>query len=269
MVESSFIKSVVAEVGFDLCGVTPAKAYPREGERLREWLSRGYGDDVEYMGRYLDVRCDSSKIVEGARSVIVCALNYHRESMVEDGVPRIAAYAQMRDYHKTIRKALKEVLGRLQSEYPRLNGRVFVDSAPLFEKRLAVDAGLGWIGRQSLLINPTFGSFLLLGEVVIDCDVDCYDSVMDDHRECGECRACIDSCPAGAINEDRTIDTRKCISCQTIEVKGRSDRAYEGWIFGCDECQECRFHNQGKPISTNPITARCLSSNRRAVVGDG
>ncbi|MFR9652048.1 MAG: tRNA epoxyqueuosine(34) reductase QueG [Rikenellaceae bacterium] len=262
MVSSSIIKRLVAEAGFELCGVIRATPYPEERNHINRWLESGWGSDVGYISNNLDLRLDSSMIVDGAKSVIVCGLNYNREgSRVDGDRAKIARYAQMRDYHKTIRKALKTILSSLKLSYPQINGRVFTDSAPLLEKRMAVEAGLGWIGRQSLLVNPEYGSYILLGEIVITEEVNAYDTPML-NVGCGSCRGCIDNCPTGAIGEERTIDTRKCISCQTIEIDGR-DGGYHGWIFGCDRCIESCPYSRQTPYSTNPITARVLTPPTR------
>ncbi len=254
MISNSLIKELALKHGFDICGITRALPLDKNRGHLEQWLNEGYGEPLEYMTRYMDVRCDPSKIIDSARSVIVCATNYKNEySLLEAkaSTPRIASYALTRDYHKTIRKRLKALLAEIKSAYPTINGRCFTDSAPLFEKQLAVDAGIGWIGRQSLLISPALGSFTLLGEIVIDDHVDLYDSSIAEVG-CGECRRCIEKCPVGAINDNRTIDTRKCISCRTVEIDDDSELTLNGWIFGCDECQSCCPHNQRTPLYQNP-----------------
>ncbi len=206
------------------------------------------------MSRYQDVRFSPSLLIDGACSVIVCAINYKNRHSLSQGSsqdPKIASYALNRDYHKTIRKRLKRLLKALQERYPGLEGRCFVDSAPLLEKQLAVDAGLGWIGRQSLLITPEHGSFVLLGEIVIDRSVDIYDTPYQG-KGCGACRLCTERCPAQAITSERMIDARRCISCRTVEVDNNSDITLAGWVFGCDECQICCPHNSSTPLQDDP-----------------
>ncbi len=254
MLCSEDIKRLASQEGFDLCGVTRAQPLHEGERRFRSWLDRGCGGDLQYLYNNQELRFDPSQLIEGGRSVIVCAVNYKNQYSTSDRQAeeaKIASYALMRDYHKTIRKALKRVLKSLCAQYDGLSGRVFVDSAPLMEKNLACNAALGWVGRQSLLITPQYGSFVLLGEILIDQEVDRYDEALEGDR-CGACRRCIDSCPVGAINDDRTIDTRLCIACRTIEVDGRGDLPFAGWIFGCDICQSCCPHNQTTPIFTNP-----------------
>ncbi|MFI3292228.1 MAG: tRNA epoxyqueuosine(34) reductase QueG [Rikenellaceae bacterium] len=251
MIDISHIKSLATTHGFDLCGVTRTTPLPQNSEYLKSWLSDGYGSPLEYMSRYEDVRLDPSKLIDGAKSVIVCAVNYKNEYSIVQTPPRIASYALNRDYHKTIRKRLKAMLRDLQLLYPTLSGRCFTDSAPIFEKQLAINCGLGWIGRQSLVVTPQFGTFILLGEIVIDQEVDIYDTPFNGDR-CGSCTRCIEACPVGAINNNRTIDARRCISCRTIEVDNSTYLTLNGWIFGCDECQSCCPHNQKSPLFSNP-----------------
>ncbi|MFR9620217.1 MAG: tRNA epoxyqueuosine(34) reductase QueG [Rikenellaceae bacterium] len=240
------IKRLAQQAGFDLCGITRAEATAEGESHFREWLSAGFGDDLSYLHRNLEVRFDTSQLVLGARSVIVCAVNYKNEYSLRNR-GGVACYALMRDYHKSIRKMLKGLLQQLPNSP---SGRVFVDSAPLLEKHHAVKAGLGWIGRQSLLITPTYGSFVLLGEIVIDAEVDHYDQPYLGGG-CGECRACLSVCPVCAINDNRTIDARRCISARTVEMDDAGDESLAGWVFGCDECQMCCPHNRSTPLATN------------------
>ncbi len=261
MLNSADIKRLVRKAGFDLCGVTKAEYLPQAHTRFSEWLESGYGEGLEYLYRNQELRFDASKLMAGAETVVVCGVNYKSDlSLTQDlesGVG-IASYALMRDYHKTIKKRLKMVLRELQNTTPELIGRVFTDSAPLFEKHLAVNAGLGWIGRQSLLVTPEYGSFVLLGEIVLDQKVDSYDSEYRGNG-CGVCHKCIEACPASAINDNRTLDTRRCIACRTIELDNQGEEPLAGWIFGCDMCQRCCPYNQLSPLATNPDMQRTLT----------
>lgn len=250
------LKRLASEAGFDLCGVTRAEYMAEAEGRFREWLSGGNGEQLEYLHRNLDLRFDPSKLVDGARSVVVCGVNYKSQyslsQSAESGVG-IASYALMRDYHKSLKKALKLFLKELQCLYPAISGRCFTDSAPLVEKHLAELAGIGRVGRQSLIVTPQFGTFVLLGELVIDHEVDRYDEPLrGDTNPCGECRRCVDMCPAKAINDNRTIDARRCIACRTIECSDPGSEPLHGWIFGCDVCQSCCPHNKMTPLATNP-----------------
>lgn len=253
MLQNLSIKKLAARAGFDLCGVTPARPFDDSEAHFREWLRAGRHATLGYLERNLDKRFDPSRLVEGARSVVVCAVGYknHRS----DGYPagcrtRVASYACTRDYHVTLRGMLHSMLAELQRENPGLTGRAFVDSAPLLEKRLAVEAGLGWIGRQSLLVTPQFGTYVLLGELVLTEETDRYDPPFEGAR-CGRCRNCIESCPTGAIVAPKVIDTGRCISCHTIEREPSGGIDLDGWIFGCDRCQSCCPHNQKAPMHAN------------------
>lgn len=250
MLEIETVKKVAAGVGFDLCGVAKCRRFDGDEAFFREWLARGYASSLDYLHRNLDKRFDVERLVEGARSVVVCAISYKNRTSA--GYPsgfrtKIASYACCNDYHSTIKGMLRRMSASLKETYPALSGRIFVDSAPILEKRYAVEAGLGWIGRQSLLVTPRFGSFVLLGELVLCDDCDRYDEPLRSVG-CGECRRCIDACPNGAIAE-RHIDTSKCISCATVErFDGLAD--LRGWIFGCDECQSCCPYNMAAPEHT-------------------
>ncbi len=251
MIDITDIKSLALTHGFDLCGVTLSTPLHANREYFGRWIGEGYGEPLEYLKQYEDIRYNPSLLLDNAKSVIVCAVNYKNEYSITPSSPKIASYALCRDYHKTIRKQLKALLKSLQQLYPTLSGRCFTDSAPLFEKQLAVNSGLGWIGRQSLIVTPQFGTFILLGEIVIDQEINEYDTP-NPKNLCGSCTRCIEACPVGAINNNRTIDTRRCISCRTVEVDDSTDLTLNGWIFGCDECQSCCPNNRNTPIGDNP-----------------
>lgn len=244
MVGFEAIKKAAADVGFDLCGVARVHRFDADGTFFRQWLAQGFGSSLDYLARNTDKRFDASLLVEGARTVVVCAVSY--KNKVSGGYPpdcrtKVASYACAKDYHTIIKGMLRTMATTLKEQYPALVGRAFVDSAPILEKRYAVEAGLGWIGRQSLLVTPRFGSFVLLGELVLCEECDRYDEPLRTVG-CGECRRCVEACPNGAIME-RHIDTARCISCATIE-KGNSHAPLHGWIFGCDECQSVCPYNK-------------------------
>lgn len=238
------IRAFAKAAGFDLCGVARVREFSQEREFLKQWIEEGKSSSLEYLHRNIDKRADASILMEGARSVIVCAVSYKNE--VSDGYPedhkcKVASYACCRDYHLTIKEALSSVVESIKIANPDVGYRVFTDSAPIFEKLYAVEAGLGWIGRQSLLITPEFGSFVLLGEIVLDAEIDRYDEPYSG-LGCGNCHRCIEVCPNHAV-EEHHLDTRKCISRATIE-KGEIMTLLHGWIFGCDECQTCCPYNK-------------------------
>ena len=248
MIEYSDIKRVASAAGFDLCGVTAARPLVAGEASFGEWLNAGYASSLEYMYRNREKRFDAGRLVEGARSVVVCAVRYkllndkiyHAESRT-----KIASYACRRDYHKSVKKMLQQMLKSLQTEYPQLQGRAFVDSEPLSEKQYAVEAGLGWIGRQSLLVTLQYGTALLLGVLLLDDEVSCYDRRYEGVG-CGECRRCVEACPTKAVVECRGVDTSRCISCHTIEAEPQTELDLGGWIFGCDECQLCCPYNKNQ-----------------------
>ena len=252
MLLSQHIKTLAKEVGFDLCGVTQCRNFEEDRVFLEGWIEEGNASSLEYLKRNIDRRADVSSLVEGAKSVIICGVAY--KNRISEGYPaeceaKVASYACTTDYHTTIKQMLFELCRRLKEEEPSLSGRCFVDSAPIFEKRYAVEAGLGWIGRQSLLVTPEFGTFVLLGEIVVTAECDCYDKPIVSVG-CGECRRCVEACPNGAVKE-RHIDTSRCISCATIESKSASCSLH-GWIFGCDECQSVCPYNRKAPLASNP-----------------
>lgn len=255
MIPKILITNAAKEVGFDIVGVVPAVALEQESQRFEEWLLKGNHSTLSYLERNREKRFDASKLVEGARSVVVCGVSYLSE--LSRGYPegwrtKVASYALNRDYHLTIKEMLVALAERLKQHTPQLKFRAFTDSAPLAEKSYACRAGLGWIGRNSLLVTPEYGSFVLLGELVVNEEVDEYD-VPREFIGCGECRRCIEACPNGAISEHRFIDTRRCISCRTIEpMVGGEQIDLDGWIFGCDACQSVCPYNQRVKLHTNP-----------------
>ncbi len=251
MLEREQLIAWAREEGFDLCGLTPARSLAEHEARFRAWLGAGHHASLGYLERNIEKRFDASLLVEGARTVVVCAVA--TKNPVSEGYhpscrTKIASYACMRDYHTTLREMLQRLLVRIRTAYPATTGRAFVDSAPLAEKSLAVEAGLGWIGRQSLLVTPQYGTFVHLGELVLTTEADHYDTPFSGNR-CGSCRACIDHCPTGAIcAKERLIDTRRCIACHTIEQQPATKIDLDGWIFGCDSCQHHCPYNRQAPL---------------------
>lgn len=256
MVADKAIKSAAREAGFDLCGTAPCHTLQTNRSRFTEWLEKGYGSDLEYLKRYLDRRFNPADLVEGAKTVIVCGVNYR--NLVSEGYPdgfnglKTASYAVCRDYHLSIKEMAGKMLSILQTQYPELHGRTFTDTAPIIEKAWAFEAGLGNIGRNSLLITPQFGSFVLLGEIVIDdyAETSAKPAPQD---ICKGCRACIEHCPNHAITEEYTVDTRLCTSALSLEGKTRKPEMMHGWVCGCDLCQTICPHNKHKPLAENTL----------------
>lgn len=254
MIARNLIINAAREVGFDLVGVVRAEPLDAERNRFREWLLQGRHSTLDYLEHNVEKRFDMGLLTPGARSVVVCAVSYlspFSRGYAADSRTKIASYALARDYHVTIKDMLHTLAMHLAEHAPELKYRAFTDSAPVAEKSLAVRAGLGWIGRNSLVVTPELGSMLHLGELVINEDVDVYDNPRD-MVGCGECRRCVEVCPNGAIMEDRSIDTNRCISCRTIEREGSGeDITLDGWIFGCDACQSVCPYNRRASLHTN------------------
>jgi len=198
-------------------------------------------DEMDFLVRNIEKRLNPLLLVPGARSVIVTGMNYYSEnSQQKEGVPVISRYSYGKDYHDVIKPRLKEMLDYIKAKMPSVKGRIFCDSAPVHEKAWAVEAGLGWQGRHSVVINPEIGSFFFIGIIIVDTELD-YDQPFRNDL-CGNCTLCIDECPTGAINNNRTIDARKCIANLTIENKTTVPSEYitklGKRVYGCDRCQE-------------------------------
>lgn len=256
MISSETIHAFASAAGFDLCGIAPCRILAEHSPRLERWLSGGGHSGLEYMSRYREKRVDPSALVENARTVIVCGVNYKNNAweghrVLQNG--KVASYAFAADYHKAIKKMLQGLLTRLKESHPEITGRCFTDTAPILEKAWAVEAGLGWIGKNSLLVTPRYGSTVLLGEIVLDAEVDKYNKPFAGDR-CGNCDKCVVFCPNEAINDNRTLCTGKCVSRMTIEKceDGQACGDTHGWIFGCDVCQSCCPFNSHTPYFSNP-----------------
>jgi epoxyqueuosine reductase len=251
---TNLIKGKAIGLGFDLCGIAPVRKLEEHKSILREWCMSGMNGKMTYLGHNIKKRTDPSLLFPGARSVIVTGLNYYTEKKQGgNGIPLISRYVYGADYHDVIMQKLSRILEFIRISEPSANGKAFVDSAPLLEKTWAREAGLGWPGRHSVLINREIGSFFFIGVLLVDISLEYDKPFTEDY--CGECRLCIDSCPTNAINEDRTIDARKCIAYLTIEDRGPFPEELvgkmEGRVFGCDKCQEvCPWNGNAKPHST-------------------
>lgn len=247
---ANLVKAIAGDLGFDLCGISRAAFLEEEAPRLEAWLNQHMHGKMAYMANHFDKRLDPTKLVEGARSVISLIYNYypHRD-INESSNFKIAKYAFGKDYHYIIKDKLKTFFQRMQEKIGEVNGRVFVDSAPVMERVWAQKSGIGWIGKNSLLLNRNMGSFFFLAEIIIDMEL-AYDSPIKDY--CGTCTRCIDACPTGAIPEPYVVDGSRCISYFTIELKDQIPAAFKGsydeWIFGCDICQDvCPWNRFSSP----------------------
>ncbi|MBN1764403.1 MAG: tRNA epoxyqueuosine(34) reductase QueG [Sedimentisphaerales bacterium] len=246
--DSQQIKYWGLECGFDLVGIAPAEVVGDEGA-FRRYLERGYHGDMVYLGRNVDKRLDPGKLVAGARSIICVGINYYQEDPLDPGPGcrgRVARYAWGRDYHEVLRERLKRLADKIiQASLEDVSLRCFVDTAPLMEKAHAARAGLGWIGKNGLLLNKKFGSWMVLGEIITDMEFE-YDEPVSDG--CGDCRKCLEACPTRALVQERVLDARRCISYLTIESKlpvpAELESLRADWLFGCDVCQDVCPYNQ-------------------------
>ncbi len=236
---SQFVKQEAKRLGFDFCGISKAEFLEEEAPRLEKWLKESKHGQMKYMENYFDKRLNPTLLVDGAKSVISLLYNYYPSEQQIDGVPKISKYSFGIDYHEVIKTKLNEFLQSIKIKIGKINGRAFVDSAPVMDKVWAAKSGLGWIGKNSNLINKKQGSFFFIAELIIDVEL-LYDGPLKDY--CGTCTRCIDACPTDAIVSPYTIDGSKCISYLTIELKESIPNEFkskmDNWIFGCDVCQD-------------------------------
>lgn len=224
-----------------LCHIAKAEFMTEEARRLDEWLSQDYHGDMSYMANHFDKRVDPRLLVPGAKSVISLAYNYYSNvRQIDPEAPQISMYAYGKDYHKVVKKKLQQMLEWMKTSFGNINSRVFVDSAPVLERDWARRSGLGWMGKNTMIIHPKKGSWFFLAEIITDLEM-VYDQQLSDY--CGTCTRCIDACPTEAIHEDGYLmDGSKCISYLTIELKKKLPLEYkdkmENWMFGCDICQQ-------------------------------
>lgn len=247
---SDLIKYKAKDLGFLSCGIAKAGFLSEEAPKLEQWLQEGRHGKMTYMENHFDKRLDPTLLVPGAKSVVSLLLNYHSEEKQSDPeAPKISTYAYGQDYHTVIKEKLTQLMLYLREEIGEIEGRVFVDSAPVMDKAWASRAGLGWVGKNTNLISKQVGSFFFIAELIIDLDLE-YDLPVADH--CGSCTACIDSCPTEALTAPYQIDGSKCISYATIELKESIPETFkdkmEGWAFGCDICQTvCPWNRFASP----------------------
>ncbi|MEY3349454.1 MAG: tRNA epoxyqueuosine(34) reductase QueG [Bacteroidota bacterium] len=249
--KSILVKEIAQAHGFDQCGIAKAVPLDDDARRLERWLQKGYHGDMHYMGNHFDLRVDPTKLVPGAKTVITVLYNYFPEETQQIGIPKIAKYAYGEDYHLVIRKKLQLFLQSVREKMGHVEGRGFVDSAPVLERSWAQRSGLGWIGKNGNLINKKMGSFFFIATLITDLELEPDIPHATDH--CGTCSRCVDACPTDAILIDKTVDASKCISYFTIELKSKDlpedlKSKSENWIFGCDICQDvCPWNRFSKP----------------------
>jgi epoxyqueuosine reductase len=274
---TQLLKSKAAELGFDFCGVSKAEFLEEEAPRLEAWLNQQMHGKMGYMANHFDKRLDPRLLVDGAKSVVTVLLNYYPEKTVaqdENGY-KVSKYAYGTDYHFVIKDKLKDLLAFVHEEIGDVNGRFFVDSAPVMDKVWAKRSGLGWVGKHTNLITRDTGSFVFIAEMILDLELVADGPIAD---YCGTCTRCIDACPTEAITEPYVVDGSKCISYFTIELKeaipDEVKGKFENWIFGCDICQDvCPWNRFSKPHKTpafdpNPALAEFTKGDWEEITQD-
>ncbi len=256
------IRQKALAIGFDKVGFAPAEALSEEGYRFGEWLGRGYQGEMAWLEREPEKRADPRVLFPGAQTVIAVALNYHtpHEHSEDPMTGKISRYAWGDDYHDVMREKLRELLDWIIAEVPGSDGKICVDTAPIMDKTWAVRAGLGWLGKHSNVITTELGSWIFLGEVIVDFEIADVAEPVADH--CGTCTKCLDACPTGAIVEPYVVDSRKCISYATIELRDETLPSYiaenqDGWLYGCDICQDvCPWNRFEEPSGESRFEPR-------------
>ena len=255
---SRIIKDEAIRLGFSHVGISKAGFLEEEAPRLEMWLAGNMHGKMDYMERWFDKRLDPRLLVDGAKSVISLLLNYFPKEVQPEGVPQISKYAYGRDYHHVIKDKLRSLMDHIQTEIGEVNGRAFVDSAPVLDRAWAKKSGLGWIGKNSNLIHPRAGSFFFIAELIVDIELE-EDGPMKDY--CGTCNRCMEACPTQAIVEPFVVDGSRCISYFTIELKENIPESFKGsyadWAFGCDICQDvCPWNRFSKPTGEQQFLPR-------------
>lgn len=255
---TSIVKAIAKDLGFDFCGISKAEQLSEEAFQLDNWLNKGMHGQMSYMENHFDKRIDPRQLVPGAKSVISLLFNYYTDTIQDDPEsPKLSMYAMGEDYHTVIKRKLFLFLDQIRSLIGDVEGRVFVDSAPIMDKVWAKRSGLGWIGKNSNLINKQQGSFFFIAELILDLNLEADGQIKD---YCGSCTRCIDACPTEAIVEPHVVNGSKCISYLTIELKDQLPVSWKGklddWMFGCDVCQTVcpwnRFSKQHQEPAFDP-----------------
>lgn len=253
-----FIKQAALQSGFDYCGIAKAQKIDDDAKRLEQWLHKGMHGAMKYMENHFELRVNPCLLVPGAKSVITLLKNYYPSQQQQQDAPKISKYAFGKDYHEVIRTQLKAFLQLLKHEFGDINGRGFVDSAPVLERSWAQRSGLGWIGKNGNLITKGNGSFFFIATLITDLELEYDDPFAKDY--CGSCTKCIDACPTDAILPGKVVDGSKCISYFTIELKdmlipNEMKGKFDNWAFGCDICQDvCPWNRFSKPHQENAFT---------------
>jgi len=240
---TQLIKQQALAEGFDKVGIVRAEALSEEAQHLHEWLARGYQGSMQWMLRNVERRIDPTELFPGARSVVVVTLNYYTpgEHHSNPTTGKVSRYAWGDDYHDIVGGKLRNLLEWIQQQRPDTQGKVCVDVQPMMDKAWAVRAGLGWLGKHTNLITPEFGSWVFIGELLVNLELEYETDPVGDH--CGTCTLCIEACPTQAITEPYVVDSNKCISYGTIELRDSElpedmKDKLESWFYGCDICQD-------------------------------
>lgn len=258
---SDQIRKKAVEVGFDKAGIVRADALDIEGGHLRQWLARGYHGQMAWMARDPEKRADPRLLFPQARSIVVAVLNYYTDHTHDDEhTGKISRYAWGDDYHDVLREKLNALLAFIKDQVPDADGKICVDTAPFMDKAWAVRAGLGWIGKSTNLVTTEIGSWVFIGSLLLNIELDYDAAIVEDH--CGTCTACLDACPTNAIVEPYVVDSRKCISYATIELRDETlpeniSQNLNGWLYGCDICQDvCPWNRFETPAAESRFEPR-------------
>jgi epoxyqueuosine reductase len=256
-VTADAIKERARAEGFSKVGIVSAASLDEEGRRLKEWLARGYHGTMSWMARDVEKRVNPRAIFPEARSVVVVALNYYTPHCHEENpaTGKVSRYAWGDDYHDVVAGKLRALLAWIQEQDPSADGKVCVDIQPVMDKAWAVRAGLGWLGKHSNVITPEYGSWVFIGELLLNVELEYDVEVIEDH--CGTCTLCIDACPTDAITEPYVVDSNKCISYATIELRvpelpREIEQNLSGWLYGCDICQDVCPWNRFEQVTADP-----------------
>jgi len=255
---SEGIKQKAGELGFNICGIARVRGLVENVVRLRDWIEAGMNDKMAYLARDLDKRIDPGRVFSGAKSLVVTGLSYYSDVLQRDPeAPLLSRYTYGADYHGVVTGKLNRLLEWIQIVRPGVSGRAFSDNSSILEKPWGQEVGLGWQGRHSILINKKIGSMFFIGILILDTELEYDKPCTEDY--CGTCRQCIEACPTGAINENRTIDARRCIANLTIENRGPIPAEFVPHlgkrIFGCDRCQEvCPWNHDPDVVSAPEFT---------------
>ncbi len=249
------IKRAARDIGFEAVGIVATEPLKTEGEHLHGWLGRGFHGTMAWMAREPEKRADPRLLMPGVKSIVVVLHNYYTPHE-HTATGKISRYAWGDDYHDVLREKLHHLLDRIKEQKPDVNAKICVDTTPFMDKAWAVRAGLGWLGKHSNLITTTHGSWVFIGSLLLDIELDYDTETITDH--CGTCTACIDACPTDAIVEPYVVDSNKCISYATIELRDEHlpiDTA--GWLYGCDICQDvCPWNRFEQPTAEPRFSPR-------------